>query len=109
MERIPYIFLKNNLNLKNISDKTKSLAIGACCFRRKPFGNNKYYWSLDWIWLHPYFRHQHILSGYWETFMDTYQGFYVEPPYSLEMQSFLAKINWDEDINKYLKEEIPIQ
>ena len=108
VEYVAYIFLKDNLNLKSLNDKTDSLAIGSCCFRKRFIDGKNYYWSLDWIWLHPYFRHRKILSEHWERFVNIFCGFYVEEPLSLEMEAFLKKVNWDNDYKKYVKTELPI-
>jgi hypothetical protein len=34
----------------------KQRFFGACCFRWREWTNAPAEWSLDWIWLHPYFR-----------------------------------------------------
>jgi len=96
-----YIFLENDLNLKEINDPTKSLGIGACCFRKRIGVNDKYFWSLAWIWMHPYYRHRGTLTKHWEYFTKKYNDFYIEPPYSLEMEKYIEKIKWEEKLEKY--------
>jgi hypothetical protein len=66
--------------------------IGSCVFRKinDPI-HTDIKWKLDWIWLHPYFRRNGILSGTWDKFMLRYGFFYLEFPLSYAMHKFLLK------------------
>lgn len=66
---------------------------GACCFRQRESG-----WSLDWVWLHPYFRARGHLAKAWQGFQWRYgDNFHIEPPISCGMQQLLKKIARDRD------------
>lgn len=60
--------------------------IGACCFRK-----NELEWGLDWIWICPIQRRKNHLANKWKMFKELYGNFYVEPPVSDEMKSFIKK------------------
>jgi hypothetical protein len=61
--------------------------VGACCFRlREEVGM-----ALQWVWLHPYFRRQGLLSEEWPEFVREFGDFAVEGPVSEAMRAFLAK------------------
>lgn len=60
--------------------------IGATCFRRRKNGD-----AMQWIWLHPYFRRQGILTGAWGGFVAQHGSFDVEGPFSDAMAAFLRK------------------
>ena len=44
---------------------------------------------LSWVWLHPFRRRKGILTAYWDLFRRVYGDFFVEPPYSKAMETFL--------------------
>jgi hypothetical protein len=97
-----YLFFEEALDLVfDYVSPIKSRIIGACCFRKRFKENWDYCWSLDWIWLHPYYRHQRKLTDAWQLFNRKYQYFHVEPPYSIEMEKFLSKVGWIDDPEKY--------
>ncbi len=98
-----YLFLLDDLNIKNYYDPIKKRVVGACCFRKRFLENFDHYWSMDWIWIHPYCRHRGLLKGKWEYFNNKYNGFYVEPPHSIEMEAFLQSKSWEDDVSKYIK------
>ncbi|GET40077.1 hypothetical protein [Microseira wollei] len=60
--------------------------IGACCFRLRQSG-----YALQWIWIHPYFRRQGLLSEAWTKFRDRFGEFDVDRPLSDAMKAFLNK------------------
>ncbi|ABC34587.1 hypothetical protein [Burkholderia thailandensis] len=65
---------------------------GACCFRDRDSSSGAPSWSLDWVWMHPYFRHCGHLKEAWPMFEREYgEGFHVEEPVSLAMRSFMEK------------------
>ena len=66
--------------------------IGACCFRQRDTGM-----SLQWIWLHPYYRRQGLLSYQWPRFQEKFgKDFLVEGPVSYAMEQFLRKRDYIE-------------
>jgi hypothetical protein len=65
---------------------------GACCFRRRDFTDCQSPWSLEWVWLHPYFRNHGCLTQVWPIFRNRFGGFEVEGPYSKAMAAFLKKM-----------------
>jgi GNAT superfamily N-acetyltransferase len=64
--------------------------IGACCFRLRE-GDERAYWALQWIWMHPFFRRRGLLQIAWPDFCKEFGGFICEPPLSDAMKAFLAK------------------
>lgn len=74
-------------------------AIGAGCFRKRPGYKDERappefripHWAMQWIWLHPYFRRQGLLSRAWPHFRKTFGDFEVEGPYSDAMVGFLKR------------------
>jgi len=65
--------------------------VGGGCFRPRESTNREPLWILDWIWLHPFFRHRGHLSTHWQYFRQQYGEFIIEQPYSADMEKFLAK------------------
>jgi hypothetical protein len=66
--------------------------IGACCFRPialNDFGPQRE--SLKWIWIHPYFRNQDVLSELWPGLRANHEDFHLEEPISPAMKGFLSK------------------
>ena len=67
--------------------------IGACCFRPILLKDSAQECeSLKWIWLHPYFRNQGILSELWPVLRENHGDFHLEEPISPAMKSFLSKL-----------------
>lgn len=60
--------------------------VGAACFRLRDEA-----WALQWVWLHPYFRRQELLSDAWPAFVREFGAFAVEGPLSDAMRAFLTK------------------
>jgi hypothetical protein len=60
--------------------------IGAACFRKRQSGE-----VLQWIWIHPFFRRQGLLSAAWPRFQEAHGSFDVEPPLTKAMESFLRR------------------
>ncbi len=69
----------------------KHRCFGACVFRRVECENAPACWSLQWVWLHPYFRNRGYLSEIWPEFIQKYGSFNVELPLSAAMEKFLEK------------------
>ena len=69
----------------------RPLAIGACCFRRLRWDHRPHpVWTMTWAWLHPFARRRGLLSDAWDTFVDRYGDFILEPPLSEAMEGFAA-------------------
>lgn len=64
-------------------------AVGGCCFRPRPEDPSK--WLLTWVWFHPFFRRQGLLSAAWPYFRTRFPQFVVGPPYSREIVAFMEK------------------
>lgn len=66
---------------------------GAACFReRNSLGGIPTKWSLQWVWLHPYFRSKGILKNSWPQLLKDFGAeFFVETPYTHTMLAFLKK------------------
>lgn len=64
---------------------------GGGCFRWRDFKDHDSSWVLDWVWLHPFFRHRGHFSQHWEHMKQYYGEFLIEPPLSADMEKFLAR------------------
>jgi len=63
--------------------------IGAVGFVYQEWINLKTLWDLKWVWLHPGYRRNGILSKSWHYFHKLYSPFCIEHPLSDAMESFL--------------------
>ncbi len=63
--------------------------VGATCFRLRDEG-----WAMQWVWLHPYYRRQGLLSHSWPEFVQEFGTFAVEGPHSVAMKGFLTKYSY---------------
>lgn len=97
-----YLFLEPAYDLMK-NDINKFRAIGCSCFRKYCLDNDDWYWCLDWIWFHPYFRNTGRLTKAWPFFLEKYQPYYITPPYSLGMELFLKKVNWKYEIEECIR------
>ncbi|MEM5372841.1 hypothetical protein V4C53_43530 [Paraburkholderia azotifigens] len=90
-----YLFYEPAYDRQTHWDQRLSQRIfGACCFRQRQTDGRDASWSLDWAWMHPYFRRRQHLTRAWITFEQRYgAGFHVEPPLSLGMEAFLNAMN----------------
>jgi hypothetical protein len=71
--------------------------VGACCFRDRRYEQLIAAWSLDWAWIHPYFRFKHHLTNAWPRFAEEYGRFHLAKPLSRSMQAFVRKVGWHEE------------
>lgn len=69
-----------------------SRAIGGACFSYENWSNAPASYCLEWVWIHPYFRRNSILTGAWSHFQKRHGDFMPMPPYSRAMLAFLKKI-----------------
>lgn len=66
--------------------------IGGFCLRYRDYTDTDSRWALQWIWLHPYLRHQGLLKQIWPFLVEKFgSSIFVEPPLSKTMKSFVAK------------------
>jgi hypothetical protein len=72
----------------NDSDDVEDVfpCVGACCFRKWKD------WTMQFAWLHPYFRRRQLLTAAWPQFEQEFGRFKLEPPLSPEMESGCAKV-----------------
>lgn len=64
---------------------------GACAFMRPDLNSQEPGWALQWIWFAPKYRRSGLLESRWSSLVETYGDFYIEPPLSPAMQSFVRK------------------
>lgn len=76
------------------TDWEDTFAVGAATFRFLADVDQIQNWSMQWVWMHPYYRCKGLLSKAWPHFVEYYgKDFHCEPPLSFEMQRFLKKMN----------------
>lgn len=66
------------------------IVFGACGFSKLPIASEDI-WCLEWIWLHPSFKHRGHFTYYWNIFIQEYPQMAIKAPISCEMQEFLKK------------------
>jgi hypothetical protein len=72
-------------------DSNANVWIGACCFRPESYAYDVDSETLRWIWLHPYYRMKGVLTEAWPFFKAKHGDFFVEPPLSPGMLSFVLR------------------
>ena len=76
------------------TDWDDTFAVGACEFRFLGDVDQIKDWSLQWVWMHPYYRCKGLLTQAWPHFIKQYgKDFHCAPPLSGEMECFLKKMN----------------
>lgn len=71
---------------------------GACCFRPRYYDDvGRDIPSLDWIWMHPFFRREGLLRTQWNTLRQNHGDFFVGRPLSDGMRAFLRSHNGDSE------------
>lgn len=72
----------------------REVFFGGCCFRFREYKIGPPVWALQWVWIHPYMRHQNL----WKTFSDfiiskneDLKDYFIEPPLSGSMKAFIKK------------------
>lgn len=102
---IPYeafLFHTSADDLWHGEGSVKRRFFGACCFRWREWTNAPAEWSLDWVWLHPYFRSRGHLKNAWPNFEKKYGHFHLAQPLSCGMEKFLSQVGWS--THEYPKE-----
>jgi GNAT superfamily N-acetyltransferase len=75
--------------------------VGACAFRLRSFeGLAEKRYGLQWIWVAPQYRRQGFLRQRWKRLRERHGDFWIEPPVSEDMRSFLAAMG-DEKLMDY--------
>lgn len=86
---------------KNETMKDKYCRIFGCCmFENKEIYQNHKQWVLEWVWIHPFFRHRGHLLKYWNMLEQQFGDFLIKKPVSCSMKEFLKKTQ-----SKYEHEE----
>lgn len=88
----PYrVFLFTEIDVDEVAagNKKTQRIYGACLFSELFTKDDKKYWVLNWIWLHPFFRYRGILKEKWTYFQDTFGDFLIGKPVSPNMEAFL--------------------
>ena len=94
-------------------DKDIYRILGGGCFRQRKYQDFPESYALQWIWIHPYMRRKGMLTKAFDEFMNQFEQFRVESPYSVEIKSFLEKggSTWKiKDVNnsrEYLVIKVP--
>jgi hypothetical protein len=66
---------------------------GCCMFENKEIYQNHKQWVLEWVWIHPFFRHRGSLQKYWNGLEKQFGDFLIKEPVSCGMKEFLKKIS----------------
>lgn len=66
------------------------IVFGGCGFSKLPIISEDI-WCLEWVWLHPFFRHRGHFTYYWNIFIQEYPQMAIKAPISFEMKEFLNK------------------
>lgn len=66
------------------------IIFGGCGFEKLPITIEDI-WGLEWVWLHPFFRHRGYITHYWNVFLQGYSQLAIKAPISCAMQQFLKK------------------
>lgn len=81
---------EHQINNKNIGYlfRDGKIVFGGCGFSKLP-SISEDIWSLEWVWLHPHFRHKGKFSYYLDVFIQQYSQVALKRPISCEQQEFL--------------------
>ncbi len=79
---------------RHFTDEFSVPVIGATCFRWCEWQDYPAGWAMDWVWFHPYFRRQGLLSASWLKFRDEFSDFLCVQPISPPMKQFLEKMGY---------------
>ncbi len=66
---------------------------GGCYFKKMKLLSVEIHWVLQWIWIHPFFRHRGNLKRNWADFEREFHNFSIAEPISNDMKCFLKNIN----------------
>ena len=85
-----FLFTEFALDQLEENDSAPYRLAGGGLFRWQEWEDHEPLWELDWIWVHPFFRHRGVLSKHWEKFTHQFGNFDVALPLSNDMEKFLA-------------------
>jgi len=87
-----YLFHETAYDLLEEDGPVFSRVFGACGLRHATFENEtKPRWEMQWVWLHPFFRHRGHLAKVWPFLRQRYGDFLIQRPLSPGMETFIAK------------------
>ena len=101
--------LHYNLDEKNFvgylfTEPNRFHAVGGCIFRFREYNNiPEKFWTMHWIWMHPYIRNKGLLSKYVDKFNKEFGYWYPEHPLSKAMQRFVIKHKFVNPSEKFKK------
>jgi hypothetical protein len=75
-----------NLSAYLLPQRNKRFWAGGCSFWKE-----EGVWTLTWMWIHPFDRHQGILKNAWPYFEREHGPFQIDSPVSIPMQYFLLR------------------
>lgn len=70
-----------------------STPIGGCCFRLRKYKGLPPFWTMHWVWIHPYFRNKGVLTKRKKYFDKMFEYWHPEPPLSKSIEAFIKKNN----------------
>jgi len=92
-----YLFKREYFNGRTGDEGSE--IFGCACFRWRENEEFSARWSMQWVWLHPYFRNQGLLKNVWPEFIEKFgANFFIETPYSRAMLEFLKVHASDEQL-----------
>lgn len=100
----PYkVFLFTEIDIDEVAagNKKTQRIYGACLFSKKSLSKSENIWVLEWIWLHPFFRHRGFLKEKWTFFQETFGDFCIGRPVSPNMEAFLESQRKKSGFNHY--------
>ena len=74
------------------------LAIGAVFFCWKEWPTDPACYSLEWVWIHPFFRNRGLLEQLWPHLEKRFAPFHISGPRSTAMKGFLKRVGYIEVI-----------
>ena len=83
---------------KHEKEPTPHRIYGACLFTVQEFTEDKDYWVLRWIWIHPFFRHRGKFKKIWNKLEEEFDDFFISSPISNDMNAFLKHIDSKHEI-----------
>ncbi|MFL6353351.1 MAG: hypothetical protein ACJ74Z_16085 [Bryobacteraceae bacterium] len=86
---VPYTkheHVHENLSAYLLPQRDKRFWAGGCSFWKE-----EGVWTLTWMWMHPFDRHQGILKAAWPYFEREHGPFRIDSPVSIPMQYFLLR------------------
>lgn len=86
-----FLFTSFAYDLLEEDEPTPYRLYGGGLFRWQEREDSEPNWELDWIWLHPFFRHRGILTKNWPILLREFGKFDIARPLSADMERFLSR------------------